>query len=145
MLTDSPEAFGETLAEAQARTAEDWYYYVEQTTLAHQSAFISIADYGACGFVSGDSANPQTRPGTVVVSRLWVAPRKRGLGLGHQLMDVVTAWAHAEGAQLIGLGVTEMNVGAMKFYENLGYTDTGIRAPLPWDPTKQIIILGRRL
>ena len=41
MLEDSPEAFGETLAEAQSRTDTDWQRYVEDIIQPpHHSAFI---------------------------------------------------------------------------------------------------------
>lgn len=146
MLTDSPDAFGETLSEAQARTNADWQQYVENTIVApHHSAFIAVDKQSACGFVAGDAANPQAPPNTLVVGRLWVAPRQRGSGLGRKLMDVITKWASEQGTQFIALGVTEMNINAMDFYEHLGYMDTGMRVPLPWNAAKQIIMLGRRL
>jgi ribosomal protein S18 acetylase RimI-like enzyme len=146
MLTDAPYAFGETLAEAQGRTIDEWQQYVENTmTSPGHSAYIAFDQAGACGFIAGDKANPQAPPGTVVVGRLWVASRQRGTGLGRKLMDTITAWARDQNAQFIGLGVTEMNVNAIKFYEHLGYMDTGIRFPLPWDPVKQIIMLGQKL
>jgi GNAT superfamily N-acetyltransferase len=146
MLIDSPEAFGETLAEAQAQSEADWRQQVEQVLLSgHHVGFIALDRDGACGFVAGDTANPQVPPGTALVGRLWVAPRQRGTGLGRRLMEAVTKWAREEGAQQIGLGVTEMNLNAMKFYEHLGYLDLGMRFPLPWDPARQIIVLGRRL
>ena len=146
MLTDSPEAFGETLSEAQARTEADWHQYVENAIVApHHSAYIAVDKQGACGFVAGDAANPQAPPNTVVVGRLWVAPRQRGTGLGRKLIDIITKRASEQGTQLIALGVTEMNSNAVKFYEHLGYTDLGIRTPLPWNPSKEIILLGRKL
>ncbi len=146
MLTDSPEAFGETLSEAQARTDPDWEGYLQSMiTPSGHTAFIAFDQRGACGYIAGDATNPQTPSGTVMVSRLWVAPRQRGTELGRQLMDVATKWASEQNAQFIGLGVTEMNLNAMKFYEHLGYIDTGMRFPLPWDQARQIIILGRKL
>lgn len=146
MLADSPYAFGETLAEAQARTAEEWPQYIENTMIPpDHSAFIAFDQEGACGFIAGDKANPQAPPDTVVVGRLWVASRQRGTGLGRKLMDTITTWAFKQNAKFIGLGVTEMNLNALKFYEHLGYIDLGIRFPLPWDLSKQIIMLGRQL
>src|SRR5262245_46164675 len=116
MLTDSPYAFGETLAEAKARTDADWQRYVENIIQPpYQSGFIATDEYGECGFVTGDAANPQAPPRTVWVSRLWVAPRRRGTGLGRHLMATVTQWARGQKAWLVGLGVTEMNVEALKF------------------------------
>ena len=146
MLTDAPYAFGETLAEAQARTVDEWNQYIENTMLSpRNSAFIAFDQASACGFIAGDNANPQAPPNTVVVGRLWVASRQRRTGLGRKLMDTITTWARDQNALFIALGVSEMNVNAIKFYEHLGYIDTGIRYPLSWDPTKQIIMLGRIL
>jgi GNAT superfamily N-acetyltransferase len=146
MLRESPQAFGETLADAQARTEAEWEQYVESMiTPPRHSAYMAADEDGACGFVAGEANNPQTPPGTILVSRLWVEPRQRGTGLGRRLMDIVTRWAMDLNAQQIGLGVTELNTQGMKFYEHLGYFDTGIRAPIPWDPSRQIIILGRKL
>jgi GNAT superfamily N-acetyltransferase len=146
MLTDAPYAFGETMAEAQARTVDEWNQYIEDTMIApRHSAFIAFDQAGTCGFIAGDKANPQAPPDTVLVSRLWVASRQRGIGLGRKLMDTVTTWARDHNAQFIALGVTEMNVNAIKFYEHLGYIDTGFRLPLSWDPTKQIFLLGQKL
>lgn len=146
MLTDSPHAFGDTLTEAQARTDTDWSRYVQgMISPPDHNAFIAFNEQGACGFVAGDAANLQTPPETVLISHLWVASQQRGTGLGRQLMDAVTKWAMNQNARRIALGVTEMNPNAIKFYEHLGYIDTGLRFPLRWDETKHIIILGRQL
>lgn len=146
MLTDSPDSFGDTLTEAQARTDTDWSRYVQgMISLPDHNAFIAFNQQRACGFVAGDAANLQTPPNTVLVSHLWVASQQRGTGLGRQLMEAVTKWAMNQNARRIALGVTEMNPNAIKFYEHLGYIDTGLRFPLRWDETKQIIILGRQL
>jgi GNAT superfamily N-acetyltransferase len=146
MLADSPLAFGETLPEAQSRTAEEWQDLVAQLiTRPIRTAFLASDEQGSCGFVCVDSAWAEAPPNTVVVSRLWVAPRQRGTGLGRRLMEVVTEWATQKHAGLLGLGVTEMNTSALQFYEHLGYTDTGMRFPWPPDPSKHIIILGRPL
>ncbi len=146
MLTDSPYAYGETLKDALERTEMAWSQHIEDMSiLTHHAAFIAFNQDDACGFVTGDATSPQAPPGTIIVGHLWVAPQQRGTGLGRELMATITEWAHEQHAQFLGLGVTEMNTNAMKFYEHLGYTDTGIRFPLSWDPTKQIIILGRKL
>jgi GNAT superfamily N-acetyltransferase len=146
MLSESPLAFGESLADAQARSEDDWSALVQNLiTPGIRIAFLAYDEDGACGFVCADSDLPQAGADTVVISRLWVAPRQRGSGLGKRLMDVVTEWAHEKNAVLLGLGVTEMNTNAMRFYEHLGYKDTGMRFPWPPDPTKQIIVLGRAL
>ena len=146
MLTDSPLAFGENLVEAQKRTQLQWQQLVEQLISPPvRTAYIAYDEEGACGFVCADSSFPEAPIDTVVISRLWVAPRQRGAGLGRRLMDTATQWAREKHAGLIALGVTEMNTSALEFYQHLGYADSGIRMPWPPDPSKQIIVLGREL
>ena len=146
MLADAPHAFGETLTEVQVRTPEDWSKFVGHFASTTQaSAFIAEDVEGACGFVCVDATDPRPPQGTALVSRLWVAERQRGTGLGKALMEAATRWASAHGVDQIALGVTEMNQDVLKFYERLGYSDTGIRAPWPADLAKSIIVLSRRL
>lgn len=146
MLLDSPDAFGETLAEAQGRSSSEWSLFVERCARGTEmSAFLAEDNDGACGFVRGDTTDPRTPPGTVLVSQLWVAPRQRGAGLGRELMNAVTKWAEDRQAERISLGVAESNLGVQKFYERLGYADTGIRVPLPSNPTLRVVVLAKRL
>jgi hypothetical protein len=60
-------------------------------------------------------------------------------------MDSVTRWAEERQAVQIALGVTETNLGVLTFYEHLGYVDIGLRAPLPSNPTLQVVVMARRL
>jgi ribosomal protein S18 acetylase RimI-like enzyme len=146
MLTDAPHAFGETLPEAQARTSEEWTQWAGHfADMTQARAFVAEDEVGACGFVCVDAADPRPPQGTALVSRLWVAQHQRGTGLGKALMEAATQWAVAHGADQIALGVTEVNQEVLKFYQHLGYSDTGLRAPWPADPSKNIIILGRQL
>jgi ribosomal protein S18 acetylase RimI-like enzyme len=146
MLLDSPEAFGGTLAEAQGRSPSEWSLYVERCAKGiEMSAFLAEDSSGVCGFVGADTSDPRTPPGTVLVSQLWVAPRQRGTGLGRELMNAVTTWAEEGRAARISLGVAESNLGVQKFYEHLGYVDTGIRVPLLSNPSLRVIVLAKRL
>jgi ribosomal protein S18 acetylase RimI-like enzyme len=146
MLLDSPEAFGETLAEAQSRDPSEWILLVERCAQgADMSAFFAEDDSGICGFVRANAADPRIPPGTVLVSQLWVAPRQRGKGLGRNLMNAVSNWAEERKASQISLGVAESNLGVQKFYEGLGYADTGIRAPLPSNTALRVVVLAKRI
>ena len=116
MLADSPLAFGDQLADAQSRSESEWIRFIENLTrLPVRCALLAADKTGPCGFVCGDAATPQAPPGTVLVSRLWVNPRRRGTGLGRTLMDAITKWAVDQGADQIGLGVTEMNTKGLNF------------------------------
>ncbi len=146
MLADSPLAFGENSAEAQKRTDPEWQELVNYLVAPGlRTAFLASDDLGSCGFVCADSSFPEAALDTVVISRLWVAPRQRGSGLGRRLMETATDWARSKHAALVALGVTEMNTSAIQFYKHLGYRDIGLRVPWPPDPSKQIIVLGKDL
>ncbi len=146
MLSDSPLAFGENVAKAQKRTPAQWQELTASLIAAPaRAAFLAYDEQGACGFVCADSSFPEAPLETVVISRLWVAPRQRGSGLGRRLMEAATEWAQEQHAGLVALGVTEMNTSAMAFYKHLGYSDIGIRVPWPPDPGKKIIVLGKEL
>ena len=146
MLLDAPEAFGETLAEVEARSPAEWSLFVERCSEeTDMSAFLAEDSSGVCGFVRADATDPRIPPGTVLVSQLWAAPRRRGMGLGRELMNAVTRWAEERQAARISLGVAESNLRVQKFYERLGYVDAGIRVPLPSNPTLQVVVMVRRL
>jgi len=146
MLLDAPEAFEETLAEVEGRGPSEWVLFVERCAKGtDMSAFVAEDGSGVCGFVRADTTDPRTPPGTVLVSKLWAAPRQRGRGLGRELMNAVTKWAEECQAARISLGVSESNLKVQKFYERLGYVDIGIRVPLPSNPTAQAVVMARRL
>jgi ribosomal protein S18 acetylase RimI-like enzyme len=146
MLLDAPEAFNATLAEVEGRSPSEWVLFVERCAQeTDMSAFLAEDSSGVCGFVRADATDPDAPPGAVVVSQLWAAPRRRGMGLGRELMNVVTRWAEDRQANLISLGVVESNLEVQKFYERLGYADIGIRVPLPSNPTMQVVVMARRL
>jgi len=145
MYADAPYAIGGSLAEEEARTAQEWQQYAKKLAdTTHACGYLAQDAQGACGFVVGDADYPELPPGTVAVLRLWVAPRQRGTGLGRKLMDAVAEWAASWGADQISLGVKETNRNALRFYEHLGYQDAGIRVQMPNDPAN-IIIMYRKL
>jgi len=55
------------------------------------------------------------------VAELYVAPRRRGQGLGRALMESAIELAGQEGADWIDLGTSEDDVAARALYESLGF------------------------
>jgi len=74
---------------------------------------------------------------------MWVDPVWRARGLGARLVQEVLAWAGSWGARSVVLGVTETNDPAARFYERLGFADTGRRHPLREGSPLSVRILWR--
>jgi ribosomal protein S18 acetylase RimI-like enzyme len=57
------------------------------------------------------------------LQELYVAPPKRGGGLGRALLEAAIETARSEGAHYIDLGTSEDDVAARSLYESLGFTN----------------------
>jgi GNAT superfamily N-acetyltransferase len=137
-LTESPHAFGSTLARELALTDAEW-----RQRLARRAQFVVSIDGSpaatAAGIRSQDGASAE------LVS-MWVDPGRRGRGLGDLLVREVLAWATAQGLGEVRLWVTEGNRQAERLYLRHGFTPTGERQPvLPDDPTRFEFGMVRRL
>ena len=152
MYADSPDAFSESLATAQALTVEQWDARARQLAAPAQAvAFIAMAGPEPVGFIAGfvgrwrDSAMHGDTRDTVTLARAWVDPRHRGKGIGRALAGAVRAWAVEQGATTLEAQVTETNEPAICFYAALGFMDIGRREPLLSNPTLQIRFLSYSL
>jgi ribosomal protein S18 acetylase RimI-like enzyme len=59
------------------------------------------------------------------LAELYVAPARRGQGLGRALMEEAIEVARAEGADHMDLGTGEDDVAARALYESLGFDNRG--------------------
>ena len=57
------------------------------------------------------------------LAELYVAPARRGHGLGRALMNAAIELARAEGAGYMDLGTAETDVAARALYESLGFSN----------------------
>ena len=57
------------------------------------------------------------------LAELYVAPGRRGQGLGRALMNAAMELARAEGATYMDLGTSEADVAARGLYESLGFSN----------------------
>ncbi|WP_433663317.1 GNAT family N-acetyltransferase [Nocardia sp. CA-128927] len=117
-LADTPQYFGSTLAEAQARTEEDW-----RAALLNRAQFIATAEGAELGTVAG-IADPE-RDGVHLIS-MWVAPEARGTGVGGLLVRAVLDWAVAGGHSAVWLEFAEGNTVAERLYLRHGFVRTGV-------------------
>jgi len=142
-LETDPGSFGETLAEALARSEAD---YADWIGAPERGMFVAAdADGSLVGMAVGAPAPVEGQPGSAALFAMWVAPKVRGRGVGGALIEAVEGWARAEGYVQIGLGVTTTNEPAIRLYERKGYRDIGRTYPLREGSDLVIRIMGKRL
>lgn len=65
------------------------------------------------------------------LAELYVAPERRGQGLGRALMEAAIELAREEGATYMDLGTSEDDVAARALYESLGFSNREGRSDGP--------------
>jgi len=123
-LTDAPDAFGATLAAAQAHPEAEW-----RRRLAGPHPTYLAVDGEAPVAMGGGFELPD--PAAAMVWGMWTAPSHRGRGLGRRVLDATVRWARAAGRTPY-LHVTEGNGAARALYVSYGFEPTG-----EWEPLRE--------
>lgn len=151
MLADTPTAYVESLASAQAQTEGQWRSRAAAMTAPGSVTF--IADDGSAGSAfSGlmrvvvKHPQDESRPLQAMLISVYVAAPQRGTGLADEILKTSVAAAADElGAGLLQLGVHEDNTRALAFYARHGFVDTGRRDVYPLEASKKEIIMELEL
>ncbi|MCI0633486.1 MAG: GNAT family N-acetyltransferase [Actinobacteria bacterium] len=126
-LADAPDAFGSTLELERTYAEAEWRAWIEGWTGATNRFVFCEADGGWVGMAVGSRA---TGEWDAHLYGMWVDPASRRQGVGERLVSDIVGWARSWEARSVILGLTEGNAGAERFYEHLGFVDTGERHPL---------------
>lgn len=150
MYADSPNAFGESWAEASGMPMARWRGRAARLSRGDEAVgFLAIEAGRVVGFITGlvgqyrSGSIRSDAHGTVTIARAWVDPQARRKGVGRALVGAVEVWACDKGARRLEVQVTENNADALAFYETLGFADTGRREPLLSNPVLRIHFLSR--
>jgi ribosomal protein S18 acetylase RimI-like enzyme len=143
MLADSPLAFLESLAQASARPHADYRRRIRQASSGTQLAQF-VADPGGRLIGHAGGTVQLEDPRTTVVFAVYITPASRGSGVLAELVDAVAQWSIACGRPKLMLEVVVGNDRAVRAYERLGFTDTGVRVPHPVTPTLTELQMRRR-
>jgi ribosomal protein S18 acetylase RimI-like enzyme len=99
--------------------------------------FFAPASYAASegerGALCGISLASLVAPGTGHITQICVTPSQRGKGVGYALLRRSMLALAAHGCRTVGLTVTSTNVGAIRLYEQMGFTDRCDFAAYVWD------------
>ena len=125
-LADAPSAFASTHAREVAFDEAEW-----RRRIAAGPWWLARADGAAVGLVAGYRTDDDDVRHLV---SMWVDAAHRGSGAAVRLVEAVCRWAADDGGRVVSLWVADGNDRARRFYERLGFTDTGERQPLPSAP-----------
>lgn len=143
-LADAPAAFGETLAEAQARPEAFWHERAARNSAGIEAiTFVAAEDEHWYGMVTGFFTPDE--PQAVRGVNLWVDPAARGQGVGQALMDAMAEWAATRGATRLQHWITESNMASITLCERIGFARTGKTKPLASDPSLRAVHMAREL
>ena len=132
-LAESPLAFSSTYARESQFPDEEWRRRAERCSGDGDDAmFMAFEGATVCG-IAGTLKDTENAERAQLVS-MWVDPAYRRAGVGFALVDAVVAWNRARGLREMVLMVTSVNVGAIAFYERLGFAKTGVTEQYPNDP-----------
>ena len=139
-LRDSPNSFGETAAETEARPLSYWEDLTRSVTEpARHIMFLACEGDAVYGSTYG-LRDPQNADAGRI-GGMWVAPSHRRQGLGRALLRAVFSWAGEHGFKCLRLWAPAKNDAALVLYRHAGFKDTGHRRPLPTDADLHVVEL----
>lgn len=143
-LKDSPDQFGESLANALGRSESDWKFMAETMTLpASQAMFIleQGTNPAGCVFALHDSLIADGGR----IGGMWVSPAVRRSGGGMALVAAVVDWARRQEKSRLRLWVGEENRAGRQLYAKCGFGPTGSRKPFSESDFRMLMELEKIL
>lgn len=134
MIADTPHAYLETLAAAEAHGEDEWRMRASRNTLPGSFGVVAIATEGErAGQWVGTMAAylPEGAAGAMLVG-VYVNADWRGAasGVADALLTSVEDWARQHG-DVLTLEVHQDSVAARRFYKRRGFEETGVVVPYP--------------
>jgi GNAT superfamily N-acetyltransferase len=144
-LAEAPHAFGSTLERERDRTEEQWREWAGRGRHGTGGATFAAVDDGRfVGLAAGFDEDEEGVPEGVHLVAMWVDPAARRQGIGAALVEAVVSWGRDRGAPEIHLWVADGNEAARSLYLRVGFEPTGVRQPLPSNPSvgEELLRLG---
>ena len=127
-LTDSPNAFATTLAQAELLSDQEWQRRFVDLSAEHDLPMVAEVDgeFAGMAWIHIDASAPTIAH----LFQMWVAPAYRGRGVGRKLLDRAIQWVRSRGAEEVLLGVTCGDSPARRLYTSAGFKPVGRVEPL---------------
>jgi GNAT superfamily N-acetyltransferase len=143
-LRDTPEAFGETLAEAELQPGEYWRDQTRAVTeSSYHAMFLACQNNAVHGSTYGLTDRDLPRAGRV--GGMWIDSRYRRQGIGRALLEAVFACADERNFTSLGLWAPAHSPAAVSLYRQMGFYETGKQRSLPSNTTLNIIEMACKL
>lgn len=131
-LRESPDAFGETAADAEAQPDSYWEDLTRSVTAPGRHVmFLACEGHAVCGSTYG--LLDGERNGAGRIGGMWVDPSRRRQGVGRALLGAAFSWARQRRLDHLGLWVRASNASAIALYRGAGFVATGRQRPLRSD------------
>ncbi|HEY3982041.1 MAG TPA: GNAT family N-acetyltransferase [Streptosporangiaceae bacterium] len=132
-VSTSPEAFFTTLADLKARSDAGWVREIRTSSWAVLEAGDAVVGIAAAKPPDpvADSGHDPAR--ACFIESVWVDPGHRRQGLGERLVRYLIETQRGRGIEWFLLWVLPANLGAISFYESLGFRKTGELKPYTRD------------
>ncbi|MFJ7746408.1 GNAT family N-acetyltransferase [Peribacillus sp. NPDC097295] len=150
------ETFNETFKDQNS--PENMKVYLDRAFNANQletelsnseSAFFFIYVHAeVAGYLKVNVNEAQTEKegnDSLEIERIYIRKEFQGQGLGHHLINKALELAKEQNKQKIWLGVWEKNEGAIKFYERMGFTQSGTHSFYMGDEKQTDLVMTKML
>ena len=119
-LSTDPDAFGETLAIAQARSEADQIEWLSKVIIPGRKNIVLIEvekrPVAMCGFGLSDDDNTSG-----FIWGMFVSSAQRRKNHGQTMLEEAERWLQAKGISRVTAHVAAPNEGAINFYRRCGY------------------------
>lgn len=122
-LKESPEAFGSTYEASLQRDVRSWEEQLWATTSGGDRNTQFAFDDEECIGIAALYREGAAPSGEVLM--MWVDPSYRGSSAATMLVEELLRWAKGSEFAEVNPVVSESNARAIRFYEKLGFQDTG--------------------
>lgn len=129
-LLDCPSFFLSTYEQELQYDEERW-----RTELAGGRWLVDLHE-GRPSALLGAAAEADIGKNEMYLSYLWVTPERRRSGIATGMVTTMLDRLRESGVERAWLWVLDGNDPARRLYENIGFTSTGERQPLPQDPSR---------
>lgn len=116
----APRDLGQQQAWLHAKTEQDL------------PVLLAIADGAVAGFASFGPFRPWPAYLHTVENAIYIAPDRRGQGIGKRLLQALIDRAAARGLRTMIAGITADNTASLRLHESLGYRPAGTLREVGW-------------